>query len=233
MLRIEQNCFTQTKEAIVGNVQMTPEQKDWNDATAKILRDYTAPGLGEHSLIESVFCAINSNLRKFNLTKTHDLYEVFNEVYIRGVKKTKEGERILNPQAWIRTTAYNVIREWSRKSQTQTKNEIGYDAVSTVPLLASQPCLQTPEELHAETEKLLRGICSDMNDLDVKLLILSIIDDVEMKEAADHLSGTENVEFKSDALRKRKQRALNSLKKRLLEGGDDYISSYHRFNPQH
>ena len=65
----------------------------------------------------SLFLFIERSLRGFHLEGTHTGIEVFNEAYIRGVTFTLKGNTIRNPKAWIRKTAFNVIRELSREAQ--------------------------------------------------------------------------------------------------------------------
>ena len=63
-----------------------------------------------------LICAfVQRELRNFHL---HDLYGIayiLNEAYLRGQQKIQDGVTIKNPKAWIRSTAYNVIRELSRR----------------------------------------------------------------------------------------------------------------------
>ncbi len=62
----------------------------------------------------SMFAFIKRSLAQFHLSNSYSITWVLNEAYMRGVKLIAAGERIEKPLAWVRVTAYNIIREQSR-----------------------------------------------------------------------------------------------------------------------
>jgi DNA-directed RNA polymerase specialized sigma24 family protein len=63
----------------------------------------------------SLLAFIHRTLRQFGLESYITEVDVFVEAYLRGVNYTRQsGERILQSRAWLRKTAYNIIREWQR-----------------------------------------------------------------------------------------------------------------------
>lgn len=221
MQSIDQDYVKQATHAIKGNMETTPENQEFRNFVEHIVKDYWSPGLGEHSLRESIFCFINNTLHKFHLNHTYDIYDIFHEVYTRGDKTTKRGEKIENPKAWIKKTSYNVVRELSRKNKVKSNNEISYDVVLEASLSLADSCSTASENSYEEVEEFLRSIIPDADALDITILILSIIDNVEMNEIRNHLRESENLDITCDALRKRKQRFLQSLKKILNASKSD------------
>jgi DNA-directed RNA polymerase specialized sigma24 family protein len=61
-----------------------------------------------------ILSTINRHLYQFKLQKMKTAVEVFNETYLRAVRRIEAGEMIANIPAWFRRTALNVVREWSR-----------------------------------------------------------------------------------------------------------------------
>jgi hypothetical protein len=66
-----------------------------------------------------ILVVIDSHLRRFRLHSIHDAQEVFNEAYRRAKAAIAEGKPMPNIPAWFRTTAFNIVREWSRQAQAQ------------------------------------------------------------------------------------------------------------------
>jgi RNA polymerase sigma factor (sigma-70 family) len=64
---------------------------------------------------------LRRTLSVFHLLGFHSEMEVLSEVYLRASCLIHEqGTTIDTPSAWVRKTAHNVIREWSRKRQRST-----------------------------------------------------------------------------------------------------------------
>ena len=61
---------------------------------------------------------IKQRLRQYRLLD-HESYEIFNDAYDRGIKYIVKGGLIRQPSAWLRSTAFNLIREENRKTQRQ------------------------------------------------------------------------------------------------------------------
>ena len=63
----------------------------------------------------STLTAIERSLRQFHLTSRIEASEILAEAYLRGKKFLQTGQMINNPHAWLKKTAFNIIREHSRK----------------------------------------------------------------------------------------------------------------------
>ncbi|NEO57498.1 MAG: sigma-70 family RNA polymerase sigma factor [Okeania sp. SIO3B5] len=64
---------------------------------------------------DSLFVYIWMRLKQYKLNKFYQQNDILNEVYLRGIKALEEGKTINSLSGWIRGTAYNYIRELSRK----------------------------------------------------------------------------------------------------------------------
>lgn len=69
------------------------------------------------SLGRSLYAFVRRELRKFKLAGSYTEAYILNGAYIRGVEQIARGELIRSPRAWIRKTAYNIIREIKRQQR--------------------------------------------------------------------------------------------------------------------
>ncbi|MBD2101642.1 RNA polymerase sigma factor [Leptolyngbya sp. FACHB-261] len=56
-------------------------------------------------------------IEQFHLQSQVDIYDLVNELYLRGVKQLETKGPIEKPRPWFRSAAYNVARELSRSSR--------------------------------------------------------------------------------------------------------------------
>lgn len=63
----------------------------------------------------SVLTSIRFRLQQFKLTARIEAHEVLCEAYLRGKKYLQSGQQISNPHAWLKKTAFNIVRERSRR----------------------------------------------------------------------------------------------------------------------
>jgi len=87
-----------------------PEPDTLDIALAEIL------GAG-NSYAYSAIATVRRHLHAFHLTHLFEPNEILFEAYLRGKAVQRRGERIRNPHAWIKSTAFNIIREKSRKAR--------------------------------------------------------------------------------------------------------------------
>ena len=158
-----------------------------------------------------IFAFIRSRLKQFNIQQAYSEAYILNEVYLRAIKKMKQGEIITIPIAWIRATAYNYIRELSRDGQKlvylenyQNYHRSSIGVEETEHYLIS---LIKKEELKLE-QTLIRKAFEQLSLPEKKLLHLKVIDGLSWQEIQD-LSEYQN--YSLATLRKRKQRALEKL----------------------
>ena len=102
---------------------MNEESRKKFDLAVQALLDSDSPDT--HSL----YVFIKITLGQFRLSKAYEVKDIIIEAYTRGIKKLQSGEAINIPLAWIRRTAYNVIRELRREA-----DKIGYLDLACVPV---------------------------------------------------------------------------------------------------
>lgn len=82
-----------------------------------------------NSYAYSTISTVRRHLYSFHLTHLFEPNEILFEAYIRGKEVQRRGEAIYNPHAWLKSTAFNIVREKSRKArrhQTQCLEDIEY-----------------------------------------------------------------------------------------------------------
>jgi DNA-directed RNA polymerase specialized sigma24 family protein len=67
----------------------------------------------------SVLSAIKRSLRQFRLSSRIEAYEILHEAYLRGKSLIRSGQTIRNPHAWLKATAFNIVREKYRSLKDQ------------------------------------------------------------------------------------------------------------------
>lgn len=73
----------------------------------------------ENTHAYSVLLAIQGWLVQFKLIGRHEAHDILNEAFLRGVTYCKTKGPIARPHPWLKRTAYNIIREWSRDHRRQ------------------------------------------------------------------------------------------------------------------
>jgi tetratricopeptide (TPR) repeat protein len=94
------------------------------DKLAKENRDrmtHIFPSGSEDENLQFLLRIINRRLKQLHLHNNRDAYEVFSATYKRAVDVLNSGQSISDIPTWFRTTAFIVIKEWSRSSQHKTK----------------------------------------------------------------------------------------------------------------
>lgn len=85
-----------------------PETRQFNRDVQHLLQMNTPRG-------RSLRGFIHQSLRQFGLAGYCCEFDVLTEAYLRGVRYTLRGNQIVQSHAWLRSTAYNIIREWKRE----------------------------------------------------------------------------------------------------------------------
>ncbi|MEL6250010.1 MAG: hypothetical protein AAFY78_19040 [Cyanobacteria bacterium J06648_16] len=68
-----------------------------------------------NSYAYSAIATVRRHLHTFHLTHFFEPNEILFEAYLRGKAVQRRGELIRNPHAWLKSTAFNIVREKSRK----------------------------------------------------------------------------------------------------------------------
>jgi DNA-directed RNA polymerase specialized sigma24 family protein len=99
-----------------------------NDSLRK-LNNYIRSIYGQEPICSDrqILKTIARHLIHFRLNTIYEPKDVLNEVLLRAINKINSGDEIPNLLAWCRSTAFNVIREWSRKEQQHLKTQVKYE----------------------------------------------------------------------------------------------------------
>jgi RNA polymerase sigma factor (sigma-70 family) len=159
----------------------------------------------------SVFPFIKGKLKQFHLDN-FNVYDIINEVYIRGVKLIESGQPIRKPFAWIRGTAFNVIREISR-NQTKWKL-VDYSSVEYAVASEEAKNSLVSEDAINEYLKSLQMSVQELEPKDRQILELWKVKGLSWKEVAKNLDLNGEEVPSLPTLRKRGERALERLRQK-------------------
>jgi DNA-directed RNA polymerase specialized sigma24 family protein len=161
----------------------------------------------------STFAFVRRCLAQFHLQNAFSEAYVLNEVYIRAHKTiVSKDMSILHVTAWVKSTAYNVVRELKReRSHLPIDEETMGETFSY-----AKP---VTEEILEQDLLLLHKALNELNSEDRRLIELKIIQDLSWQEIHVILV-QEGINTELSTLRKRKERAIARLRK-----------TYHRLNP--
>lgn len=183
------------------------EKKSFDFTVEGLLNPTTLTNSSEQNSCLLLKHFIKRTLAQFKL-KNACVEDLISEVYLRGLKLINSGEEIRNPGAWIRVTAYNVIREMHREKQKEQSNS------ELVELKVSSQ----ENENYQETEEnflKLKQLLKSLNDKDKQILELRFFQDLSWQEITDYLSSQGEV-LTSATVRQRGSRALKRLRKAYL-----------------
>lgn len=90
--------------------------EQWVENWEQFDREFVELQNPSNSLGRSLYAFVRRELCRFKLAGDYTEAYILNEAYIRGIEQIAKGKLIWCPRAWIRTTAYNIIRE-SRRQQ--------------------------------------------------------------------------------------------------------------------
>jgi DNA-directed RNA polymerase specialized sigma24 family protein len=149
---------------------------------------------------------IKRSLAQFNLSNSYTPTWVINEAYMRGIKLLATGEQIEKPLAWIRATAYNIIREQSRELRR-------FSQFDESMIESHVNCSLTVfEEIEEELFERISLAFEKLEPNEKEILILKMIKDLSWKEIKLRLFLQGKAVENEATLRKRKERALKRLR---------------------
>ncbi len=159
---------------------------------------------------KSLIPFIQRTLRQFQLDSYYQPNDVLNEAFLR-LKKKQEIEDISNIHGWLKGTAWNIIREYSRKRQRETlmPNEM-YEEISDLNSNSYAESLEEYEHLREVREAFLQLPTEKQ-----ELLSLRFVRGLSWNEIADYYR-ERGEKTSAVTLRKRHERAINALRKQFL-----------------
>jgi DNA-directed RNA polymerase specialized sigma24 family protein len=164
-----------------------------------------------------MYVFVRSRLRSFGLANAYKEAYILNEAYIRGTRLIDQGNVIHNPTAWLRQTAYNIIRELRRDQKKLAPLE-----ETSLPEVADTVSEQLEDDLNT-----LRMAFQMLTAKDQTLLNLKIVDGLSWRQVRETLKASGYGDCAEAVLRKRKERALTRLRKKFhaLKPPDGYPES--------
>lgn len=148
---------------------------------------------------------LRRTLGVFRLLGFHSELEVLAEVYIRAHRLIhSECAEIRNPAAWVRKTAHNVIREWSRGARR-------YDSLDQEVIDCTDENLKQQLTLEADV-KILNRAWQSLTDEEQRLLSFKIVQNFSWNKIAT-IYAAEGKYISEPTLRQQKARALKHLRR--------------------
>ncbi len=164
----------------------------------------------------SLYYSIKRSLKQFNLEGNYTEIDIFNQAYLRGVELTKSGTAINSPRAWMRTTAFNIIRELSRSQRRHQL--VVYDELADadqakleIASMQREDSLVCDEVIEADIQAVLLAL--EELDRENRLIIeLKSVQDLSWKEIRQRLIDLGDTVPSEATLRKRGQRAMERFR---------------------
>ena len=183
----------------------------------------------------SLLAFIQRTIREFGLQAYVTEVDIFVEAYLRGVKYTQQHqEEIHQPKAWMRRTAYNIIREIARDRQQYSSiafdesmqempatdrflNSILDEGAELIEQMSvgddSWPLTEEKDNLSAALEAVQTAL-ETLSLEDRRLIQWQLIEGLTWQEVQDRILAEEEGDLISlAALQKRGQRALRRLRR--------------------
>lgn len=158
------------------------------------------------SSAHSMLAFIKRSLIQFNLSNSYSATWVLIEAYMRGIQLIATGQQIDKPLAWVRATAYNIIREQSRERSRFLRFE---ESMTEIHVNAS---LAVSEEIEEELFKRVNLAFEKLEPEEQEILRLKTIQNFSWKEIKSYLILQGQEPHNEATLRKRKERALKHLR---------------------
>lgn len=162
----------------------------------------------------SIIPTIKRYLIQFSLDQDYEPNDIFQEAYIRGLKKIIKLEDIPCIPAWIKLTSLNIIREKCRdkEKQKQLINRLQKHEIES-------KNLGMDYSIYSRNENYINILHLAIQSLDKKdstILKLHIVDGLSWRQIGEHFVSIGEEVSNNDALiirlRKRGQRALDRLR---------------------
>jgi RNA polymerase sigma factor (sigma-70 family) len=151
---------------------------------------------------------IKARLKSFNLNGQYSPDDIVNECFLRWHKAVEDGKEIPVLDGWMRKTAFNVIRELSRRNRKVDLRE-PTDLAESLP--DAQEEADGDDEQHQTVHQALKQLSQEKQEL----LEFRFFQNLSWDDITDVYAsrGQKNT---SQTLRKRGQRAMDELRKIYL-----------------
>ncbi|MDJ0708434.1 MAG: sigma-70 family RNA polymerase sigma factor [Leptolyngbyaceae cyanobacterium MO_188.B28] len=154
---------------------------------------------------------ITRTLRQFHLSSRIEAGDILFEAYMRGKTRLRKGTIIRDARAWLRVTAFNIIREKYRKLKLQPPTDP--DLLDFISKASEQGWIsQTFINSRIDTLWEALDIMKKIQPENAELLHLKYIDGLSWREVRDLLAANGNTLVNEETLRKRASRAIKQLR---------------------
>ena len=184
---------------------MTVDRTVGNSPESKCYRDIL-----KEEKIKKICRTFKSYLNQFNLLTICEPCEVLNEAVIRLITALQKGNTILIPEAWIKKTGFNIIREIKRKQKCQNLDP---NIIESVFESGEDISLNLIKE---EESKTLHDALQKLSSENQQLINLRFFQRLSWAEIAHHPTQNGN-NVAVATIRKRGERAINQLRKAYLD----------------
>jgi DNA-directed RNA polymerase specialized sigma24 family protein len=161
----------------------------------------------------SLLAFIYRTIRQFRLEQHVTEIDIFIEAYLRGVRYTQQqGRTIHQPKAWIRKTAYNIIRECKREHQRYCS--VAFDEMLEHSLAGHPPEAVDDgwKDRFADNIQAVLSAFQSLSAADQQLIQWRVVEGRSWETIRELLIGQGEPQLSGAALRKRGQRALERLR---------------------
>jgi DNA-directed RNA polymerase specialized sigma24 family protein len=190
-------------------VNLPPEVHQFN-CDAQLLLQPDTP------YARSLQAFIYQKLRQYSLEGYFTELDVFAEAYLRGIRYTHQGKPIFRSHAWLKRTAYNIIREWkrdrSRYCDAALDDLLDQGAVSHHDDFPTEAMPRDEIWIGTEMQRVMHAF-SALDEGDRILIYWNIVEALPWQTIHDHLVADGNPSTPLPTLRKRGQRALERLRR--------------------
>jgi RNA polymerase sigma factor (sigma-70 family) len=156
-----------------------------------------------------IYVFVRRSLASFKLLGLYNEACILNEAYMRGIRLIEQAQPIHNPAAWLRKTAYNIIREYARDRDRVFRLE-DYQMEQ----LTSPHNPDRLEEMQSNVA-MLQMAFQVLDPKDQQLLNLKIVKELSWRDIREVLCSQGEKDCSEAVLRKRKERALIRLRKKF------------------
>ncbi|MGF1569134.1 MAG: RNA polymerase sigma factor [Nodosilinea sp.] len=186
-----------------------PETQQFNDDVQFLLK-------ANNPHARSLLAFIHRTIRQFELGRYVTEIDIFVEAYLRGVRYTSEHQtQIREPKAWIRSTAYNIIREYGRDRLRYST--VAFDELMEQGRLEThiEPPLPDPSVDSSLAEDGIQRVIQAFQSLtkeDSQLIHWKVVENLAWADIQARLQAETGETISLATLRKRGQRALERLR---------------------
>jgi len=158
------------------------------------------------SVSHSFHASIARLLRQFCLSGTYDERDIVSTAYALGVKRIESGKLIDTPRAWLRTTCFNVIRDFRKKQNNIDKPKIDGELWGHGDIVLDD--LMQQEDIQA-----LQLAMTTLSQEERDILCARFINQWSWEQVSHFLSASSDSPLHTGTVRQRGARSISKLRR--------------------